>query len=50
MSHYNYKNVHNNNITPKKNKPYSINDLNGVMANTGPTSPSPVKFNMGNGM
>ena len=50
MSQYNYKKVQNNNIIPKKNKPYSINDLNGVMANTGPTSPSPIKFNMGNGV
>lgn len=31
-------------------KNYSINDLNGFMANTGSTNPSPVQFNMGTGV
>jgi hypothetical protein len=29
---------------------YNINDLNGIMANTGLFSPSPVQFNMGTGV
>jgi hypothetical protein len=36
--------------TVMNTKNYSINDLNGVMANTGKSNPSPVKFNMGNGV
>ena len=42
-----------NKITKTKNKndnTYNINDLNGVMANTGKFNPSPVINNMGTGV
>ena len=45
-----YKFNLNNKSMNNNYKEYSINDLNGVMANTGPTSPSPIKFNMGTGV